>query len=744
MSLQGRLTWLLGVFAIYALLATFGTIYAIRLHIDDAITSLQRSLDDATWIARVRLEAREQQLRLREVIEGSREADEAYHVRREGFFEELRQIARFALPASGDAIADDALELGAQLRQAGDRCLALVRDGERDKARAILHDDAGERLLPALEQKLRDARAMLGDSRGQAVDELVATNTQVLVLSLVIGVLGTALVTVGASLVHRWVIAPLRRFHVATQEFGRGNLSFRLGWRPNDELGALGQALDLMAERLAAARADLQVSEAKHRSLFTNLRDAAIICDAQGHLIECHDGETDLLGKESEACAGRRLLDVWPHWHDTGVDWATLPARVLDENARVRVSDLLLTRGSGAPTTIVDLIAYPIEFDRMRHVAIVLRDVTLRKQAEDALRKSEQRYRLLFERDLAGIYRTRLDGTILDCNAAMASMLGYESPEELIAHHAPDLYLENAEREAFLKRLKQAKVMSNSELRLRRKDGTPIDILENVILLPDNEGELTVIQGTVVNITERKQAEQALRKSERRYRDLADELRRVMQRLQTVREEERARIARELHDELGQVLTVLNMDLHWLKGRPWKEPEVTQGRIASMCELVDTTLRTVRRICADLRPSVLDDFGLCAAIEWQTREFQIRTGLSCRATLPSTELTLAPEQTTAVFRIFQESLTNVARHARATEVNVTLAVHSDTLVLKVADNGIGIGTTERDGRQSVGLVGMRERALRWGGQVDVAGQPGQGTRVTLHMPIEHDGAESRS
>ena len=353
------------------------------------------------------------------------------------------------------------------------------------------------------------------------------------------------------------------------------------------------------------------------------------------------------------------------------------------------------------------------------------------------------RYRLLFEHNLAGVYCTALDGTILDCNESLAKMLGYGSREELMSHRASDLYLTSADREAFLARLFEAGVLTDSELCLRRKDGTQIQILENVILLPNEEGALSIIQGTMVDITKRKQAEQVLRESERRYRILADELRRVMQRTYRVREEERAGIARELHDELGQALTALNMDLHWLKKRSWREAETTEARISSMCDLVNTTIRAVHRICSDLRPPILDDFGLTAALEWQAHEFQTRTGVRCQMSLPRVSPTIPEGQTTAVFRIFQESLTNIARHARATEARVTLEFVGDTLALKVTDNGVGITEEELVGPRSVGLAGMRERALHWAGQVEVSGIPGRGTTVLLRMPIKKHGVEPK-
>lgn len=348
---------------------------------------------------------------------------------------------------------------------------------------------------------------------------------------------------------------------------------------------------------------------------------------------------------------------------------------------------------------------------------------------------AEVRYRLLFEHNLAGVYCTALDGTILDCNESLAKMLGYGSREELMSHRASDLYLTSRDRETFLARLFESGMLTDSELCLRRRDGTQIQVLENVILLPDEEGALSIIQGTMVDITRRKQAEEVLRESERRYRMLAGELRRVMQRTYHVREEERVAIAREIHDELGQALTALNMDLHWLKGRSWRDAETTEARISSLCDLVNTTIRAVHRICTNLRPPILDDFGLLAALEWQAHEFQTRTGVLCQMSLPHESPTIPEGQTTAIFRIFQESLTNITRHARATEARVTLEFVGNTLVLRVTDNGVGVSEDQLVGPRSVGLAGMRERALHWAGQVEVSGIPGQGTTVLLRMPI---------
>lgn len=348
----------------------------------------------------------------------------------------------------------------------------------------------------------------------------------------------------------------------------------------------------------------------------------------------------------------------------------------------------------------------------------------------------DHRYRLLFDHNLVGVYRTTCSGCILDCNQSMAAIMGYRSRAELLKARAHELYFTQGDRRAFLRRLREAGVLTNLELTLRRKDGHPVHILENVALVPDDAGRPRIIQGTMVDITDRKQAEEALRESEHRYRTLANELRHLARRLQSVREEERSRISRELHDEFGQALTVLNMDLHWLAGQAAGQPSAVRTRLKAMSSMVSKTMRAVHRICADLRPALLDDLGLLAAITWLVQNFRQRTSLRCRLSLPTHTPALPAEQAIDVFRILQESLTNVARHARATRVTVRLELRDRTMILNVADNGVGIDPADIDGLRSLGLAGLRERALRWGGHLTIRGRPGSGTQVTLAMPLE--------
>jgi signal transduction histidine kinase len=226
---------------------------------------------------------------------------------------------------------------------------------------------------------------------------------------------------------------------------------------------------------------------------------------------------------------------------------------------------------------------------------------------------------------------------------------------------------------------------------------------------------------------ERKRAEEQLRLSHQQLRALS-------MHLQDVREQERIRIAREVHDELGQALTGLKLQLTWLANRLPKSPRTIHEKTRFIRERIDRTIHAVRRIATELRPGVLDSAGLLAALEWQAQEFEKQTGIRCRVKSSVRDTEWNQDLNTTFFRIFQETLTNIIRHSNATKVDVRLSESADHLVLEVHDNGRGISEAEIQNTKSIGLLGMRERAALLSGEVHFHGEPRKGTTVSVRIP----------
>jgi signal transduction histidine kinase len=230
--------------------------------------------------------------------------------------------------------------------------------------------------------------------------------------------------------------------------------------------------------------------------------------------------------------------------------------------------------------------------------------------------------------------------------------------------------------------------------------------------------------------------------AEEKFRRSHAQLRALTGHLQYVREEERSRISREVHDELGQAMTSLKLDLSWLSGK-LAGNKILQKKIRAMSAQAGETILAIRRIATELRPGVLDSLGLAAAIEWQAADFQERTGIRCTVKIAVKEAIWDREFSTVCFRIFQETLTNIIRHADATRVVVHMTQAGSDLTLSVADNGRGISEKEISDARSIGLAGMRERVAQVGGVVLIVGQPRRGTTVTMRVPIQEAVASER-
>lgn len=338
-------------------------------------------------------------------------------------------------------------------------------------------------------------------------------------------------------------------------------------------------------------------------------------------------------------------------------------------------------------------------------------------------------YRDIFDHASIGIYRSTAEGRILIANPALAAMLGYDSVADLLALDlAADVYVRAADRSPLVGRYAQLHVPLTTEIEWKKKDGTSIWVLLNGRAVRDAGGAILYFEGFVQDITAAKRATEEVAQSRKRLRDLS-------RRLHDVREQERRRIAREIHDDLGQPLTALRMDLAWLTARipPDAEPLLAKTRV--MEQVVDDTIDKVRDIATQLRPAVLDDLGLVPAIEGEADDWARRSGVRCELDLPADTLRLDDQRATAVFRVLQEALTNVARHARAACVRIRLRVALGEVVLEVSDDGRGITEPEIGGRRSLGLLGIRERVVAWGGEMGIRGVPNGGTTITVCLPL---------
>lgn len=355
--------------------------------------------------------------------------------------------------------------------------------------------------------------------------------------------------------------------------------------------------------------------------------------------------------------------------------------------------------------------------------------VTERERAVQALRESEDRYRTLFETSADAVYVSTRSGALLEVNPAAQELWG-GTREELLRLDVRELYHDPGDRERFQEEIERTGTVRNYEVRFRRRDGGVRDCLLAATARHASDGTVTGYQGIIHDITERKRAEQLVRASRDRLRSLAAEL-------HSVREQERTAVAREIHDELGQMLTGLKMDLTWLL-EGFGDRAAARERIGGMLELADRGIEAVRSLAARLRPAVLDDIGLVAALEWLAADFAKHSGVACECEVPAEEPVLSPECATAVFRIAQEAFTNVTRHAGASRAWLRFTC-GDAITLQVRDNGAGITEEQVSNVHSIGVIGMRERAGALGGHVDI--QPGaeRGTVVILRIPLSPPG-----
>ena len=361
-----------------------------------------------------------------------------------------------------------------------------------------------------------------------------------------------------------------------------------------------------------------------------------------------------------------------------------------------------------------------------------LRYAVERKRAEVELRRSEVFLESIVENIPHMIFVKDADQLrFVRFNRAGEELLGHtrqnllgKSDYELFPRDEADFFT-SSDRNV----LKSRKVLDIPEEPILTKAKGLRSLHTTKIPILDENDQPVYVLGISEDITERKRADTQLQRS-------FELLRTLSQRLDVVREEERTRIARELHDELGVRMTCMKMDLSRLLGMMRESlfpRERMEEKIRSMSADTDATIAEVQRLAAELRPGVLDDLGLVAAIEWQCQDFERRSGIRCLCEASFDQIKISPSRATAAFRICQEALTNVARHAKATFVRVLVKEKDEDVLIEIQDNGLGIPPEKLNDGASLGLLGMKERSMAIGGQLDIAGWPGKGTTVTLRL-----------
>jgi PAS domain S-box-containing protein len=342
------------------------------------------------------------------------------------------------------------------------------------------------------------------------------------------------------------------------------------------------------------------------------------------------------------------------------------------------------------------------------------------------LQGADHAYRIFLEDMGEGAVTLTQGGLILYANRGFSKIVG--APLEQVIGSAIFRYLSSSDGEVLRDSLSGAiAVGTRSEVSFESPRGR-VPTLLSLSALPGSDPPALCM--VVTDITDRKRAEEGVRRSR-------EQLRNFSRRLQSLLEEERTRISREIHDELGQSLTALKLDLSLIRRKILSEGLAEQsGKIHEVELAVSGIIRTVRKIATDLRPGILDELGMVAAIEWVAKDFQRGTGIICKVSGRGADQVSDPVLSTAIFRIVQEALTNVSRYSAASKVKVNLEREGDTLIVEVRDNGIGIMEGKIFDPKSLGLIGIRERVLLLGGEALISGKPGEGTLVRVILPIE--------
>jgi len=366
----------------------------------------------------------------------------------------------------------------------------------------------------------------------------------------------------------------------------------------------------------------------------------------------------------------------------------------------------------------------------------VTRDISERKKAEEEMLLANERFNLIARATNDFVWDSHIADNKVWWNDNYYLQLGWIKGVEAPGKNSWEDHIFPKDKKRVIERLDYILNETNEsawtdEYNFCKADGTYITVYDRGYIMRDKDGKAYRMIGAMTDISELKKTESLLKKSYENIRRLASHLERI-------REEERIAIAREIHDELGQQLTVLKMDVSWLNKNLSITGEKQITRMNELLETIDNTIKTVRRISSELRPSVLDDLGLIAALEWLLKDFEKRSGVKTRLISGIEKLDLDINAKTALFRVFQESLTNVARHAKASEVIASLNKSGDNLLITIKDNGKGFVLSAIESKKTLGILGIKERIAIIEGTYNIDSSPGEGTTIEIEVPVSSE------
>ena len=487
-------------------------------------------------------------------------------------------------------------------------------------------------------------------------------------------------------------------------------------------VGVVGLAFDITERRRAEDA--LRESEARLRTIIESEPECVKLVDAQGRLLDMNPAGLAMVQADCiDVLRGLPIVDIVAPEHRAA--FTELHRRVFAGESGTLEFEIIGLKGK---RSWLATHAVPLRdaSGTIQALLGITRDISRRRIAERALVESEERFCKAFYANALPLLITRLsDGTVLDANEAFTRLVN-RPRDEIIGRTTVELgVIDAARRPGIIDMLTKTGVVTDIELEVKAAGGPPRTGLLSLVSIELGVQDCTL--GTYRDITEAKRAEEQLRASRAALRSLAT-------RQQDIREDERTRIAREIHDSLGQALTALKLQLSAAEEAACRDASGLGARLHETTRMVDDLVKSVRRIATDLRPPILDQLGLPAALEWLAQDFSRRTSIQCEATIGATNDAINGELGTALFRIVQEALTNVLRHAGATRVDIALGMKSGCVTLEINDDGTGITEAGTVGPGSLGILGMRERAAALGGVLEVVPRQEGGTRVAAWFP----------